>query len=72
MTSLQQAGSPEDEDRQRRVAVLTIVAVVAAFTGAAFLNGQSIGGQTISVRILGIAAAVAAIGVVAIRFARRD
>jgi hypothetical protein len=72
MTSLQRAGSAEDEARQRRVAILTVVAIVVAFIGAAVLNGQTIGGRAISIRVLGIVATVAAVAFAAIRFARRD
>ena len=72
-TSLKQAGSPEDEARQRRLAFVALLGTGLAFIGVALSGGNP--GQDsegMALMIMGIVVAAAGVAVAVIRLSRRD
>ena len=71
--SLQKVGSPEDEARQRKLAIFVLVAIALVFMGVALAGGSSDqDSEGKAFLILGVVAAVGGIAIAAIRIARRD
>jgi hypothetical protein len=71
MTSLRQVAPPEDESRQRRVALAIVAALLAAFGAVALASSRSPDGDEKALVVMGIVAAAGGIVIAALRFARR-
>ena len=71
LTSLRRSGA-QDDTRQRRMVIVLLAALVAAFTGVALNGGFAGPGDTQIFRYLGLVAAIAAIAIAIIRSVRRN